>query len=433
MASASPNLAERYSGGRVIRFITVAVVVGGLGYLAGRDANMALLAAVAIGAVGLIAFDPLIFPVLTFPAMLLLSRTGSGGGLSLSDLVLFVGTLCALLQLRTDESPELRSLLWIVAFYQACLIPVLVYNPYQANVVEWIHETFLVGGSLVVGYVVARAGRARTGMSLYLLGCVFLSGWACLHAITTHFQPVYLPTFQKNALGDLLSLGAIVAYARPAWLGWSPRASNGAVVVLAVGILAAQSKQAMIGLAVGVLLVLLRSRGIGRRSRIVLLSMIPLIVIAYVVTANQLASGNKFNAAHQRLQWYSDSLTIWESSKWLGVGLRWWYTTRFSVQFQPPNAEFEMLTSGGVVGLAAFLIAAFAALWLLWRVDPRYGVLAVAVISARLVQGQLDLFWVASQSSLPWLIVGAALGAQSRDRAVPLADSPERAKVDLHS
>ena len=42
------------------------------------------------------------------------------------------------------------------------------------------------------------------------------------------------------------------------------------------------------------------------------------------------------------------------------------------------------------------------------------------MILSRLVQGQLDLFWVAVQTSVPFLIVGICLGAQGRE----LADQP---------
>ena len=42
------------------------------------------------------------------------------------------------------------------------------------------------------------------------------------------------------------------------------------------------------------------------------------------------------------------------------------------------------------------------------------------VILSRLVQGQLDLFWVAVQTSIPFLIVGICLGAHGRE----LADQP---------
>ena len=56
----------------------------------------------------------------------------------------------------------------------------------------------------------------------------------------------------------------------------------------------------------------------------------------------------------------------------------------------------------------------------LWRMDPRYGLLSFVVILSRLVQGQLDLFWVAVQTSVPFLIVGICLGAHGRE----LADQP---------
>jgi hypothetical protein len=62
------------------------------------------------------------------------------------------------------------------------------------------------------------------------------------------------------------------------------------------------------------------------------------------------------------------------------------------------------------------------AVWVLWQVDAAYGVLASAVVISRLVQGQLDLFWVAGQVSIPFVIAGICLGANA------LADSgtPER-------
>jgi hypothetical protein len=39
------------------------------------------------------------------------------------------------------------------------------------------------------------------------------------------------------------------------------------------------------------------------------------------------------------------------------------------------------------------------------------------VVLSRIVQGQLDLFWVAVQTSIPFLIVGICLGAQGREIA----------------
>jgi hypothetical protein len=52
----------------------------------------------------------------------------------------------------------------------------------------------------------------------------------------------------------------------------------------------------------------------------------------------------------------------------------------------------------------------------LWRVDPRFGTLAVAVLLCRAVQAQFDLFWVAVQVSVPFVIAGICLGAMDLDR-----------------
>ena len=79
-----------------------------------------------------------------------------------------------------------------------------------------------------------------------------------------------------------------------------------------------------------------------------------------------------------------------------------------------------MLSTAGLVGLVGFLVLMVGSLVVLWRMDPRYGLVAFVVILSRLVQGQLDLFWVAVQTSIPFLIVGICLGAHGRE----LADQP---------
>ena len=85
-------------------------------------------------------------------------------------------------------------------------------------------------------------------------------------------------------------------------------------------------------------------------------------------------------------------------------------------RFQPPNAEIEVLTTAGVVGLLGFR-AHVVVPRVAWRLDPAYGTLAVAVLVSRLVQGQFDLFWAASQGSLPFMIVGVCLGMQAHAAA----------------
>ena len=90
-----------------------------------------------------------------------------------------------------------------------------------------------------------------------------------------------------------------------------------------------------------------------------------------------------------------------------------------------PTSCWSNSSTAGVVGLVGFVVLMAGALVVLWRIDPAYGVVAVAVLVNRLVQGQLDLFWVAVQTSLPFLVVGIALGALARDEPTRLPDVGE--------
>jgi len=152
-------------------------------------------------------------------------------------------------------------------------------------------------------------------------------------------------------------------------------------------------------------------------------------VVAYVLyeVNAQLASGDQFNSAYQRLTWIGQSFGIWQNSPVFGVGLRWWYTDRFGEGFQPPNAELEVLTTVGVVGLIGFLLMFASAAWLLAKLDPMYGTVGLAVVATRFTQAQFDLYWVAGQASLLWIIAGVCYGVRARDRAK--GELPARAAI----
>lgn len=390
-----------------------------LGVLAGSHALVALAVGGILLLVGILLIDIRFFPILAIPCTLLVLRAGGGSGLSMSDFVLFLGTLCALTVVRVKESPELRRLLWLLAFYQATTLLTVVYNPYRANVIEWIHEAFLVGGSLIVGWVVARSGRTKPAVTTYVLGSCFIAAWACLQTLTHHLQPAYLPGgMQKNYIGDMLAFAVLLLYARPAWFGWKgTRWPRFAIVVCLLGILATQSKQAMISCALGVVFMVVRDRSLRRRSRAILIGLLPAVVIAYEVVSREVTSHNRFNSVYTRLSWFSDGISIWHTSPLVGVGLRWWYTDRFAVAFQPPNGVIEMLSSAGVLGVIGFLALMVGSIAILWRVPRPAGTLAVGILLTRFLQGELDLFWVGAQGSLPWLVAGLALGAVARQYA----------------
>jgi O-antigen ligase len=183
---------------------------------------------------------------------------------------------------------------------------------------------------------------------------------------------------------------------------------------------------------VAVVLIALRTSSMARRSRAVVIPVFAAVVAVVLAVVAQFAEGNAHNSVYQRLEWYADSTEVWKNNPWFGAGLRWWYTGLLREEFQPPQAELEVLSTAGVVGLIGFVIMLVGIMWVLWyRLPPEYGTLAVAVVLARVVQGQLDLFWIALVVSLPFLIAGVCVGAhdhaeREKTQRPPPASATER-------
>jgi hypothetical protein len=425
------TVATRFSGRSFVGGLLIIAVGLGVGALSVGFSDLAIPVAVAILVVGLAAKDLSLIPALAAPATLIVARVG--GVLSVSDVVLVAATIFALLMLRGRGGLDLQPLIWSGMSYLALVVPTLILNPYVENTTEWLHEVFLVLGSMVVGFVVGREGKAALSIGLYIVACCGIGIVASMAAVvsfgqTGTFIPVYLGDLHKNTIGGMLAVAAVIAYARPLWLGWSARWSYLAVVVCGFGMLASQSRQGMIGALVGMLIISLRPLVLGRRrGKLIWFATVPVVAyVLYEVNA-QLASGDQFNSAYQRLTWFGQSFGIWQNSPVFGVGLRWWYTDRFGEGFQPPNAELEVLTTVGVVGLIGFLLMFASAAWLLAKLDPMYGTVGLAVVATRFTQAQFDLYWVAGQASLLWIIAGVCYGVRARDRAK--GELPARAAI----
>ena len=391
---------------------------------AGRTATtrpeLAVIVAIVILVLGLTLVEPATVPLLSLPLMLVVSRVGLGGvDLSVSDFVLGIAMWPALFLAKRPYTPQLRALLWLAGIYQLATVFTVLNNPYAANIVEWFHAGVLLVGGLLVGWIVGRHGYARLGLRL-LLGLITVLAvvtivQGALQFASGIFAPVYVTwpyDMHKNFVGTVCGIGAGIAYARPVWVEWRRWWLILAFFLNAAAVLLTQSRQALIGLIAAIVVLVLRGRGEHKRSKVVLLLAAPALVFVTRLVQDQVESGNQFNSVFQRLSWFQDSFDVWITDPWFGVGLRWWYTDRFPVQFQPPNAEVEVLTSAGVLGLAAFLVLMVGAVVVLWRLDPVYGTLALSVLVNRLVQAQFDLYWVAVQASLPFVVIGIALGAQ---------------------
>jgi O-antigen ligase len=416
---------RRAATGVALVLVTVVLLLALGGSVAQRPLVGAL-AAVALMALGVTAVEAAAVPVLAMPLLLVTARVGAGAvDLTVSDAVLALSTVPALLVAMGGLSRPMRNALWLAGLYQAATVFTVIQNPYQANLVEWFHAGVLVICAMLVGWAAGRHGLARHALTLLLVASLVLALSTIAQAGSQYahgdFSPVYTAWpyhMHKNAVGTICALLGVVAYLRPPWLGWSRRSSLLAFWIFVLALLATQSRQGILGLSVAIFVVVMRRTPSGkRRNRGILLALIPTLAFVSVMVRDQIRSGNQFNAVFQRVTWFQDATGVWLTDPWLGVGLRWWYTDRFPVAFQPPNAELDTLTAAGVVGLAAFLVLLVGTWLIARRIDPAFGIVAELVLLTRFVQSQFDLFWVSMQASLPFVILGICLGALAHHEA----------------
>jgi len=407
--------------------VVLVVAVLGVTYALAHDLTLGAAAAVVVALAGLAVYDASLVPVVAMPAFVVAERVGGDTlNMTLSDVVLFATLWVALVFTPRPFTPALRSMLWLSAVYQLATLFAVVATPFRQNTVEWFHAWVLVGGALVVGWAVGRVGRATLGLTLVTLVVLVIALNACAIAAVQLAQgdvsPVY-PSWpfpmHKNLAGPIFMSVALVAFVRQPWLHWPAWFRIPAFYVLALGMLAVQSRQAIVGFGVGLLVLALRP-GLGPRvgPRLMLLTMAPAAMFVASRVQDDLSGDDPFNSTAFRAAGIEGGFDVWREHLWFGAGLRWW-TAGPEPGFQPPNAVAEVLSSVGVVGLAGFAILMLGTIVVAWRMDPRYGTLAVAVLASRLVASQFDQFWVSIIVSLPFLLVGVCLGAEGHEKAPP--------------
>jgi len=146
-----------------------------------------------------------------------------------------------------------------------------------------------------------------------------------------------------------------------------------------------------------------------------LLTTAPAAIFVASRVRDDLTTDDQFNSTAFRAVGIENGFLIWRENPWFGAGLRWWVAGPVP-GFQPPNAVAEVLSSVGVVGLAGFAILMLGTIAVAWRMDRRYGTLAVALLASRLVASQFDQFWVSIIVSLPFLLVGVCLGVEGYEK-----------------
>jgi hypothetical protein len=381
---------------------------------------------------------PMAFPLMAMPVLFVVERLGFGGGsLTVSDAALAAAFGAAVLFGARPLSREMRAILWLNAVYQFATLFTVIVNPFVQNTVEWFHAWLLISGALVVGWALGAAGYAKTALRLMVAAAAVIAvstivqgAIQYLHGDLTAVYPVWPFAMQKNFAGTAMAFAALIVYVNPEWAKFGKPARRTLLVLFAGAILLTQSRQALIGLLVAVILVVSRRRMHGH-SRAVLLLIIPAIWLIVSTVNDQIASQNKFNSVFQRLNWVHELYSYWKLDPIVGHGLRYWYVNP-NMPYQPPQGELEVAVTSGLVGLLGFVVMWVGIIVVLWRLDPVYGTLAATAVISRLVQAQFDLFWVSAQVSIPFVIAGVCLGAKAYAEAHP-PDGVARASIALTS
>ncbi len=398
-------------------WVTTVVVAGAIGIVAVGNRKIGLVLAGCVLVFGIFIADPLLLVVIALPGALLIQRVGgSSTNLSAADLAVFVGAVVSLFHIRWNEAPYLRRFLRGVVWFQAVLILVVIAHPFRDDIVEWFHRWSYVGGSVLVGWVIATNGRTRQALRLFLAGSSILAVVAMEHAVASHFQPAQWGVYQKNGIGAIMWIAVVVAQINPPWTGIGRVEARVNKYLCIGGLLASQSRQSVILLIMAIALAAFLNPELRRQAKLAMVAAIPVAVALYFSFTINARRNPQFNSVTARVDQLSAALHVWHLSPILGEGMRFYNLPQFITVTAPPNVLIDNLASTGIVGSLAFVYLVCVTLRTMFRLPYELGTLGLVVLAIHYVDGLFDIFWIGASTIAPFIIAGISLGMADMDR-----------------
>ena len=420
----SASAAAWFGGGvraavaRIFTYATIILAAAITGVVVAADGKIGLAVAAVVLVFGVFVADPILLAVIALPASLLELRVGGATtNLSTADLVVFVAGVASLFRVRWRDARYLKQFLQGIVWYEGVLVLVVLINPNRYDVVEWFHRWSYLGASALVGWVLASSGRVRPAFRAFLYGSAILAVVAMLDAVGSHFQPAQFGLYQKNAIGDIMWVAVAVAQINPSWLGVARREARVCKYLCIGGLLASYSRQGVIVLILALIIAVLRNPEVRRRSKMMLLGAIPLVVGLYYSFSYAARTNPKFNSVSIRVSQLSAALHVWHMSPLFGEGMRFYNLPQFYSVTAPPNVLIDNLASTGIVGSLAFFYLVFVTIRTLGRLPRAFGTLGLAILTAHYVDGLFDIFWIGASSTIPFIICGVCLGMADTARS----------------
>jgi hypothetical protein len=392
----------------------VAAVVA-LAAVANRKIGLALGALVLL--FGVFVADPVLLVVIALPGALLVQRVGgSSANLSAGDVLVFVGGLVCLFHVRWRRAPNLKNFLHGVLWYQAILILVVIAHPNRYNIVEWFHRFSYLGASVLCGWVIATYGRTRQAFWLFLAGSSVLAVVAMGYAVKLHLHPAQWGDYQKNSIGAVMWVAIVVAQLNPPWAGISQRGARVTKYLCLGGLLASQSRQSAILLILALGVAFLLNPELRRRSKLIVLGAVPVVLLLYYSFSVNARNNPKFNSVSIRFGQIGAAIHVWHLSPVFGEGMRFYNLPQWVSVTAPPNVVIDNLASTGIIGSLAFVFLVWVTVRTMYRLPYALGTLGLVVLIGHYVDGLFDIFWIGGPTVAPYIICGVSLGLADIDR-----------------
>ncbi len=367
---------------------------------------------------------PVAIMSLAFPATFVVRRVGpSVFDSSVADVVVFLAAIAAL-PFVPWRNRRFRDALFMTLGYGAVISLAVVNHPSLSAAIEVPHRFVMAMGAISVGAALAFLGRERGALRLLVAYAAAISVIAVIDSLSRHLGPAYPLTMQKNAGGFLLAASFLVLFLSHRRLGWPPWAVRLAGGLILIGLAATQSRGAILSLLLVFVVVALqhtwhqRLRRLRRAAPLILLAAIGLGTVGFLSFQSESAlhqgSNYKFGSIGSRETTYRATFSqVIKPHPVFGAGPKW-FREPDAPSVEPHNLLIDELSSVGLVGLAAFLIFLWALFRLCRRCDSPYAELAWTVLLLRVLATMVDVFWAAGPNTLPFLLIGLAIGAEAR-------------------
>lgn len=385
---------------------------------------------VVVGALAVVAC--FVWPVATmaivFPASFGYWRVGpAAAGMSVTDAVAMLGALAALPYVPW-RSPLFRRAFMATAGYAIVLLVADIAHPSKSTIVETGHRFVLVMGAICVGSALGRLGHARLACRALLAAAAVVSVAAIIFTLTHHLQPGYPFGMQKNSAGVIITMSFVILFTQPKILGFPRTLLFSTGGLLLAGLAATQSRGSGLALIVVFSVYVMRNswqgnlRKVARFAPVMIVASIAILVIAATTytdrDANKTGSAAKYTSVATRTSAFD---TAWHDeivpNPIFGGGLKW-FVQPDSPGIIPHNLIICELSEVGLFGTTGFVLLLLALLSVTRRLHSEMGEMAWYLLTVRVLASMVDVFWAAGPGTLPFLVIGLAIGDDEAGTAV---------------